>query len=260
VFSSCVSEGIFIDNTSGGSPGSGLNLLMYGCLLFQGDSAALGGCQALEVKTQAGPMGQFLIYANTFVDWAGSLDNDGTANLSTTTVVKNNLFVNTSTTFANSGGGTNITQTNNGYYLASVVGNPDSSPVNGSLNPFPGGVAHPYIVPTGSPPVGTPPATRQVSYPVGYDPTPYVASFQPITGSFVVGKAAAITALAGNFGVTYNFNVDMNGVTGTNLGALQQTTAQTDIEVTLPRGSTTVSGVIKAVRQILRPFKGSNRF
>jgi Pectate lyase superfamily protein len=261
VFANCVSEGIFFDNSSDVSPGSGLNCLMYGCLLFQGDSnytPTLTGCQALEVKTEGGggPQGQFLIYANTFIDWSGSLDNDGAANLATSTVVKNNLFVNTSTSFQNSGGGTNITQTNNGYYLATGT---DSSPVNGSSNPFPSGITHPYSPPTGSPPVGTPPATRCQAYPVGYDPTPYVASFQPATGSFVVSKAVTITPLAGNFGVTYNFNVDLNGVTGTNLGAFQQTTTQSDLEVTLPRGTATASAV-STVRRILRPLGPGQKF
>jgi hypothetical protein len=261
VFANCVSEGIFFDNSSDVSAGTGVNCLMYGCLLFQGDSnytPTLTGCQALEVKTEAGggPQGQFLIYANTFVDWTGSLDNDGAANLATTTVVQNNLFINTSTSFQNSGGGANITQTNNGYYLASGT---DSSPINGASNPFPGGIARPYIVPTGTPPAGTPPATRCLPYPAGYDPTPYVASFLPTAGSFVVGKASAITPLAGNFGVTYNFNVDMNGVTGTNLGALQQTSTITDVEITLPRGATVTSAVSTA-RRILRPIGPGQKF
>jgi hypothetical protein len=227
VISSVVSEGLFFDNFSGPAAGGTFeNLIMYGCLLFQGDSAASGGCQAVEIKTQAGNYGAFYIYNNTFVDWNSSLYSDGptTGWISSNSVVKNNLFVNTATYFDNyTGAGQpagepgHITTTNNGYYQASKGDSPaDANPINGASSPFPSNGSSPWSLNS-----GTIPATRMTNYPVGYDPTPYVSSFYLSSGSWAASQAASISSVTGNFGVVYNFGTDMNGNAGTNLGAFQ---------------------------------------
>jgi hypothetical protein len=68
---------------------------------------------------------------------------------------------------------------------------------------------------------GPAPNAKLEAAPVGYDPTPYLNSFQLASGSWAAGQATSIASVTGNFGVTYNFDVDMNGNTGTNLGAFQ---------------------------------------
>jgi Right handed beta helix region len=225
-----VSEGLFFDNFSGpAAGGTFVNLIMYGCVLFEGDTAS-AGCQAVEVKTQAGNFGAFYFY-NNFVDWAGSLDNDGptTGWIPSDSVVKNNLFVNTATSFDNyvgagqpSGEPGHITTANNGYYEASKDDSPaDSNPINGYSMPFVTSESYPWSYAAASAGSGPAPNADLESVPSGYDPTPYLNSFQLSSGSWAASQAASISSVTGNFGVTYNFDVDMNGNTGTNLGAFQ---------------------------------------
>jgi hypothetical protein len=155
-----VSEGLFFDNFSGpAAGGTFVNLIMYGCVLFEGDSA-LAGSDAVEVKTQAGNYGAFYIYNNTFV--CGSTKQDSPA---------------------------------------------DTSPITNSSNPFDSSAASPWV--NGGSSI---PATRASNYPVGYDPTPYVPSFYLASGSWAASVGATVPA---------GINTDMNGNTGSNLGAFQ---------------------------------------
>ena len=93
--------------------------------------------------------------------------------------------------------------------------------LTGGLWSPPGLPSYPWSYADASAGNGPAPNAKLEAAPVGYDPTPYLNSFQLASGSWAAGQATSIASVTGNFGVTYNFDVDMNGNTGTNLGAFQ---------------------------------------
>lgn len=255
VWANCVSEGIFFDNFNTVAGGSFINLIMYGNLMFQGDTAgtvsggASGQCDAIEIKTQAGNFGAFYIYNNTFVDWGvGSkpgLNSDGAGTISHFTAIQNNLFANTTTQMDTADSG-NIIQSNNGYYQASKGDTPaDGHPIALTTSPFPTTGSHPWTFAQASARLGPAPNTQTRPIPLGYDPTPYIPSFQLAAGSLAIGQAINLSAPAsGNLGITHTLNVDMFGNTGSNLGAFQPSSSVTPSFTTI--GSTFGQGNMNA--------------
>ena len=234
VFANCVSEGIFFDNGNGVAGGSFCNLIMYGNLMFQGDTAGLSSgsdtaqCDALEIKTQVGNFGAFYIYNNTFVDWGGSskpgLNSDGSGWISHLSSIQNNLFANTSSKMGAVDSGS-MTHSFNAYFQANASSPSDSHPINLSGNPFSATVSNKWVWPNPTPRLGPAPNTQTRPTPLGYDPTPYVPSFflnPAATGTTALSGATTIpTPGAGLLGITHTFNTDMFGNTGGAFGAFQ---------------------------------------
>ncbi len=107
------------------------------------------------------------------------------------------------------------------FLLATGAVAADSNPITGYSTPFVTSGSYPWSYAAASAGSGPAPNADLESAPSGYDPTPYLNSLQLSSGSWAASQAVSISSVTGNFGVTYNFDVDMNGNTGTNLEAFQ---------------------------------------
>jgi hypothetical protein len=198
VMANIVSEGNFFDE------GGQTNMLFYGNLFFQGDTAT-NGCDAVEIKTQlsGATWGTFSFYNNTWVDWSKNAvfaDQPAASAVSGSSVMQNNLFVNCNNSFDNLSYPFVLTQYNGYCNSQKSIGAADSHPITANTIPFVG----PYFK-------GTAPATTQEAIPTGYDPTQYIPNFYLASNSWPIAAGSDLGA---------PYDIDMNGNSiGATLGA-----------------------------------------
>ena len=198
VMANIVSEGNFFDQ------GGETNMLFYGNLFFQGDTAT-NGCDAVEIKTQlsGANWGTFSFYNNTWVDWSkGAVlaDQPAASAVSGSSVMQNNLFVNCNNSFDNLSFPFVLTQYNGYCNSQKSLGAADTHSITANTIPFVG----PYIK-------GTAPATTQEAIPTGYDPTQYIPNFYLASNSWPIAAGSDLGA---------PYDIDMNGNSiGATLGA-----------------------------------------
>ena len=189
VVANVTSEGVFFDQEQPGD-----NMLFYGNIMWQGDCQT--GNTPIQLQNGAS-FGKVFLYGNTFCDFNKSnCIGPGTSTANGSAVV-NNLFINY---LPNWDKGVN----NNGFSSTGI----GTNQIINSASPFVTSGDKTWV--KGS---GNPPATRVTTgAPTGYSPIGYETAFALSSNSWAKGKAVAVPA---------GYNVDLNGVAGNNLGAIQ---------------------------------------